>query len=102
MQIDKDMYEYRKFSDSEKFFPTANTDLGSKPDDKPEDVERLVAFVNKQVAKRASFRRRKPINDDDTQDSINKRNERFNKKLDRFYAESTSEIKANLERGSAL
>ena len=42
--------------------------------------------------------------DDDAKDitSINKRNEIFNKKLDRNYSKFANEIRGNLERGTAL
>jgi pre-mRNA-splicing factor SYF2 len=41
-------------------------------------------------------------NDDADIDYINERNMKFNSKLERFYGEYTTEIKQNLERGTAV
>jgi pre-mRNA-splicing factor SYF2 len=41
-------------------------------------------------------------NDEADIDYINERNMKFNKKLERFYGQYTSEIKQNLERGTAI
>ena len=35
-------------------------------------------------------------------DYINERNMQFNKKIDRFYGKYTTDIKQNLERGTAV
>lgn len=52
--------------------------------------------------KSANFSRRRAVNPDAGIDAINKRNAHFNKKLERAYGGVTKEIKANLERGTAL
>ena len=49
----------------------------------------------------AASRRRKFYDEDDV-DAINPRNEHFNKKIGRAFDAYTQEIKANLERGTAL
>lgn len=41
-------------------------------------------------------------NDEADVDYINERNMKFNKKLERFYGQYTSDIKQNLERGTAI
>jgi pre-mRNA-splicing factor SYF2 len=52
--------------------------------------------------KSAAFSRRRAHNPDAAVDYINSRNAVFNKKLERAYGGVTKEIKANLERGTAL
>lgn len=54
------------------------------------------------IAKREKYSRRRMHNDDADIDYINERNMKFNKKLERFYGEHTTEIKQNLERGTAV
>ena len=65
-------------------------------------VERMVGDLEKQIAKRAKFSRRRTFIEDRDVDYINERNAKFNKKIERFYGEYTSEIKQNLERGTAI
>lgn len=71
---------------------------------KPSDlaVERMVGDLEKQIAKRAKFSRRRTFIEDRDVDYINERNAKFNTKIERFYGEYTSEIKQNLERGTAI
>jgi hypothetical protein len=52
--------------------------------------------------RRQQFSRRRRFNEDEDINYINERNRVFNKKLKRFYDPYTSEIKNNLERGTAL
>ena len=66
------------------------------------NVERMVVDLEKQVAKRAKFSRRRTFIEDRDVDYINERNAKFNKKIERFYGEYTAEIKQNLERGTAI
>lgn len=54
------------------------------------------------IAKREKYSRRRIHNDDADIDYINERNMKFNKKLERFYGQYTTEIKQNLERGTAV
>ncbi|GET02785.1 SYF2-domain-containing protein [Rhizophagus clarus] len=68
----------------------------------PQEVDRLVTDVSKQIAQREKFSRRKQADDDDEITYINNRNKRFNEKIGRFYDKYTREIKGNLERGTAL
>ena len=69
----------------------------SKLDPKPLHVP-----VSCRKVKRAAYSRRRRHQDDKDVDSINNRNEHFNRKLERAYGAYTQEIKANLERGTAL
>lgn len=70
--------------------------------DTKEGIDRMVDDLNKQLEKRAKFSRRRAFDDSADIDYINERNMRFNKKLERFYAPYTAEIKQNLERGTAV
>ena len=52
--------------------------------------------------KRKSYSRKRVEKPDADIDYINKRNMRFNKRIERFYGKYTTEIKQNLERGTAV
>lgn len=65
-------------------------------------VDRMVADLEKQIEKREKYSRRRAHQDEADIDYINERNMKFNKKLARFYDPFTSEIKQNLERGTAI
>ena len=67
-----------------------------------EGIDRMVAELEEQKRKRANFSRRRKHFEERDVTHINDRNENFNKKLDRAYGEHTREIRANLERGTAL
>lgn len=66
------------------------------------NVDRMVKELQDREAKRASFSRRRKFRDEKDIDSINDRNEHFNKKIERAFGKYTLEIKNNLERGTAL
>jgi hypothetical protein len=68
----------------------------------PEAVDAMVAELNAKQAQRAAFSRRRAFRADDDVDYINSRNAHFNKKIARAFGQHTAEIKANLERGTAL
>jgi len=69
---------------------------------KSERVNRLVDDIEKQRSKRDNFQRRRAHVEEKDIDYINERNKNFNKKLERNYSKYAAEIKANLERGSAI
>jgi pre-mRNA-splicing factor SYF2 len=62
----------------------------------------MVNELNNQSKKRDNFSRRRKHFDDKDIDFINERNAIFNKKIERAFGKYTGEIKANLERGTAL
>ncbi|XKL59590.1 hypothetical protein PGB90_000606 [Kerria lacca] len=70
--------------------------------DSKEGINRMVEDLQKQIAKREKYSRRRAHNDDADIDFINERNMKFNKKLERFYGEYTLEIKQNLERDKQI
>lgn len=100
---DMDKY-YRKRLEvgDEIFYQGANTIAQGTHKDTPQAIDNMVSDLEKQMMKRKSFSRRRTHNDDDNIDYINEKNARFNKKLERFYGEHTTEIKQNLERGTAI
>jgi pre-mRNA-splicing factor SYF2 len=59
----------------------------------------LVLF---RVEKRRGYSRRRAEKAGADVDFINDRNMRFNRKIERFYGRYTTEIKQNLERGTAV
>lgn len=68
----------------------------------PEALDRLVADLTARDKAREQFSRRRAAYADRDADGINARNSHFNRKLERTYGEHTAELKANLERGTAL
>lgn len=58
--------------------------------------------IEQQQEKRNNFSRRRNFYEDQNVDYINERNRKFNKKLERFFGKDSAEIKANLERGTAI
>ncbi|XP_003739192.1 pre-mRNA-splicing factor SYF2 [Galendromus occidentalis] len=103
-QIKPDMedYEAKKEKMGEAFFPTADTMIHGTHKDSPQALERLAKATHQIAAKREKFSRRRKFDPDADIDFINERNQRFNKKLERFYGDYTKETKLNLERGTAL
>ncbi|KAG7177353.1 pre-mRNA-splicing factor syf2-like [Homarus americanus] len=70
--------------------------------DSNEAIDSMVDDLEKQIAKREKYSRRRIFDDDADINFINERNMKFNKKLERFYGDYTEEIKQNLERGTAV
>ncbi|XP_055337599.1 pre-mRNA-splicing factor Syf2-like [Paramacrobiotus metropolitanus] len=95
-------YEQQKEELGDKFYASASTILHDEVKDSPEAIERLVDDVKHQAERRAKFSRRRAYNPESEIDYINEKNMNFNKKLERFYGQYTSETKQNLERGTAV
>lgn len=96
-------YEKQKRELGDSVYATANTLLpedSSKPSEAA--IDRMVDDLEKQAAKRAKYSRRREFRQDSDVDYINERNRKFNVKAGRFYDKYTSEIKQNLERGTAI
>lgn len=103
LKPDMDKYEEMKEElGEEAFYCGKDTIIQGMVKDSKAAVDRLVEDVNKQIAKRDSFSRRRAFDDEADIDYINERNMKFNKKLERFYGQYTEEIKQNLERGTAV
>ncbi|XP_050529497.1 pre-mRNA-splicing factor Syf2 [Daktulosphaira vitifoliae] len=102
MKVDMDAYKRQKEKLGNAFYAEANTYLHDKIKDSKEGIDRMVDDLEKQIAKRQKFSRRRTHNDEADIDYINERNMRFNAKLERYYGEHTTQIKQNLERGTAI
>ena len=93
----------------EQFYRSADAPMGTT-DEKGkvivQDSPAAIATMQKELLdrerKKMAYSRRRTHNPDAPVEGINKRNDHFVKKLDRYYGQHTSEIKANLERGTAL
>lgn len=59
-------------------------------------------LLKKRVEKKRGYSRRRGEKAGSDIDFINDRNMRFNRKIERFYGKYTTEIKQNLERGTAI
>ncbi|MES1922715.1 hypothetical protein MHBO_004240, partial [Bonamia ostreae] len=66
------------------------------------DVDKMVAEIEEARSKRHTFSRRRKYDEEKDIHYINRRNEAFNNKVSRAFDKYTFEIKANLERGTAL
>ncbi|GAV69001.1 SYF2 domain-containing protein [Cephalotus follicularis] len=102
--IDVDLEEYNnmKEADPEFYREASSLQYGKAPKVSEDKIERMVKELNDRDAKRKSFSRRRKFHDEKDIDSINDRNEHFNKKIERAFGKYTLEIKNNLERGTAL
>ena len=58
--------------------------------------------IEKQNDKRKGFSRRRAFYEEKDVDFISERNRVFNQKLQRYFDKNSADIKANLERGTAL
>jgi pre-mRNA-splicing factor SYF2 len=68
----------------------------------PEAVDRMVADLENQLAKRKKHSRYRGEDNSADVTYINDKNMRFNKKIARAYDKFTEEIRDSFERGSAL
>ncbi|XP_015789627.1 pre-mRNA-splicing factor syf2 [Tetranychus urticae] len=103
--IKPDMEEYeevKKTLGDKAFYPKLEDMFDPAFKDTKEGIDRMVEDLDKQLEKRGKYSRRRRYDDDADIDFINERNRNFNKKLDRFYGQYTTEIKQNLERGTAV
>ena len=67
-----------------------------------ERLQRMADDIQEQVENRSKFSRRRMFIEEKSVDYINERNRKFNEKLERNYSKYASEIKGNIERGTAL
>jgi pre-mRNA-splicing factor SYF2 len=75
---------------------------GQAPPVPKERVQALVEDMHEAALRRASWSRRRTFHEERDVTYINKRNEVYNKKIERAFDPYTEEIRANLERGTAL
>jgi len=103
LKPDLDEYQKTKHKMGDQlFYANQNSLIHGSHKDSKEAIDRMVEDINKQIDKRSKYSRRRRFDDDADIDYINERNMKFNKKLERFYGQYTTEIKQNLERGTAV
>lgn len=102
IDIDMDAYNKAKEADPEFYRDAASLQYGKAPKISEENIEKMVKELKDRETKRNSFSRRRKFHEEKDIDSINDRNEHFNKKIERAFGRYTLEIKNNLERGTAL
>jgi cyclophilin family peptidyl-prolyl cis-trans isomerase len=95
-------YEAAKSADPEFYRAGDSLIYGGEGKCAPEDVDRMVEELNERKRKASDFSRRRRFDPTRDVDYINERNAHFNKKIERAFGAHTKEIKANLERGTAL
>lgn len=102
--VDVDLEEYNKMkeADPEFYREASSLQYGKAPKTSEDKIERMVKELKDRDENRKSFSRRRRFRDEKDIDSINDRNEHFNKKIERAFGKYTLEIKNNLERGTAL
>ncbi|KAK3131250.1 hypothetical protein QOZ80_6BG0504070 [Eleusine coracana subsp. coracana] len=102
IEVDMEAYNKAKESDPEFYRDASSLQYGKVSKVPEENIDKMVKELKDREAKRQSFSRRRKFNEDKDIDSINDRNEHFNKKIERAFGKYTLEIKNNLERGTAL
>ncbi|XP_049413088.1 uncharacterized protein LOC125876029 [Solanum stenotomum] len=100
--VDVDEYNRMKETDPEFYREASSLQYGKAPKLSDDKIERMVKELKDRDEKSQSFSRRRKFHEEKDIDSINDRNEHFNKKIERAFGKYTLEIKNNLERGSAL
>jgi len=99
----KNYREQRDNVDEDEFYRDSNSlTHGQTPDIPAARVNAMVEELEKSIEKRKTFSRRRLHYDEAYVDYISDRNKVFNKKIGRAYDKYTSEIKNNLERGTAI
>ncbi|KAK1306104.1 hypothetical protein QJS10_CPA10g01295 [Acorus calamus] len=91
-----------KEKDPEFYRDASSLQYGKAPKIPDENIDRMVKELEDRDLKRKAFSRRRRFHEEKDIDSINDRNEHFNKKIERAFGKYTLEIKNNLERGTAL
>ncbi|KAA3465530.1 pre-mRNA-splicing factor syf2-like [Gossypium australe] len=102
IDIDLEEYNRMKEADPEFYREASSLQYGKAPKTSEDKIEKMVKELKDREEKRKSFSRRRKFHEEKDIDSINDRNEHFNKKIERAFGKYTLEIKNNLERGTAL
>ncbi|EXC16564.1 hypothetical protein L484_008369 [Morus notabilis] len=102
VEVDLEEYNRMKEADPEFYREASSLQYGKAPKISEEKIDKMVKELKDRDAKRNSFSRRRRFHEEKDIDSINDRNEHFNKKIERAFGKYTLEIKNNLERGTAL
>ncbi|CAA2970872.1 Hypothetical predicted protein [Olea europaea subsp. europaea] len=95
-------YNKMKESDPEFYREASSLQYGKAPKISEQKIDKMVEELKDKEEKARSFSRRRKYREEKDIDSINDRNEHFNKKIERAFGKYTLEIKNNLERRTAL
>lgn len=102
IEVDLEEYNRMKSADPEFYREASSLQYGKAPKISEDKIDKMVKELKDRDEKRNSFSRRRRFHEEKDTDSINDRNEHFNKKIERAFGKYTLEIKNNLERGTAL
>lgn len=102
IEVDVEEYNKMKEADPEFYREASSLQYGKAPKISEDKIDKMVKELKDRDEKRKSFSRRRKFHEEKDIDSINDRNEHFNKKIERAFGRYTLEIKNNLERGTAL
>ncbi|KAL6214070.1 hypothetical protein ACLB2K_013508 [Fragaria x ananassa] len=102
IEVDLEEYNKMKEEDPEFYREASSLQYGKAPKISEDKIDKMVKELKDQEEKKKKFSRRRRFHDEKDIDSINDRNEHFNKKIERAFGKYTLEIKNNLERGTAL
>ncbi|XP_054786115.1 uncharacterized protein LOC129292571 isoform X2 [Prosopis cineraria] len=102
IEVDLEEYKKMKEADPEFYRDASSLQYGKVPKISQDKIDRMVQELKDREEKLNSFSRRRKFHEEKDIDSINDRNEHFNKKIERAFGKYTLEIKNNLERGTAL
>lgn len=102
IEVDLEEYNKMKEADPEFYREASSLQYGKAPKISEDKIEKMAKEIKDREEKRGSFSRRRKFHEEKDIDSINDRNEHFNKKIERAFGKYTLEIKNNLERGTAL
>ncbi|CAL0316219.1 unnamed protein product [Lupinus luteus] len=102
IEVDVEEYNRMKEADPEFYREATSLQYGKAPKISEDKIDKMVQELKDRDEKRNSFSRRRRFHEEKDIDSINDRNEHFNKKIERAFGKYTLEIKNNLERGTAL
>ncbi|XP_027185740.1 pre-mRNA-splicing factor syf2 [Coffea eugenioides] len=102
IEVDLEEYNKMKEADPEFYRDASSLQYGKAPKIAEEKIDKMVKELKDREEKRRAFSRRRRYREEKDIDSINDRNEHFNKKIERAFGKYTLEIKNNLERGTAL
>ncbi|XP_073223979.1 uncharacterized protein [Cicer arietinum] len=102
IEVDVEEYNRMKEADPEFYRDASSLQYGKAPKISEDKIDRMVQELKDRDEKRRAFSRRRTFREEKDIDSINDRNEHFNKKIERAFGKYTLEIKNNLERGTAL
>ncbi|KAF8053178.1 hypothetical protein N665_1455s0002 [Sinapis alba] len=102
IQVDIEEYNRMRAADPEFYREASSLQYGKAPKISKDKIDKMAKELHDREEKRQEFSRRRKFREEKDIDSINDRNEHFNKKIERAFGKYTLEIKNNLERGTAL